>query len=42
MTTIPEMCMAYTEVYKIVRLEHGLALGIGIVLGIFAYWFNDR
>ena len=42
MTTIPEMCMAYTEVYKTVRLEMGFAVMIGLAIGVAAAWFHDK
>ena len=42
MTTIPEICMVYTEVFKTVRLEMAFTMLIGFAIGILAAWFNDR
>jgi hypothetical protein len=42
MTTIPEMCMAYTEVFKTVRLEMGISMMIGLAIGIAAAWLHDK
>ncbi len=42
MTTIPEMCMAYTEVFKVMRLEMGLAMLFGFAIGIAAAWLHDK
>jgi len=39
-TTIPAACMAYTEVYKTVRIEMGLAMAVGILLGALIVWVN--
>lgn len=36
MTTIPEMCMAYTEVYRTLKLELFVALGVGVLIGYIA------
>jgi hypothetical protein len=40
MNTIPEQCMMYTEVFKTVRLEMGLAMLIGAALGLLIAHFN--
>ena len=42
MTTIPEICMAYTEVFKTVRIEMAVVMLIGFAIGILAAKFNDR
>ena len=36
MTTIPEMCMAYTEVFRTLRIELAIMLGIGVLIGYIA------
>ena len=35
MTTIPEMCMAYTEVFRTLKIELTFMLVIGVGIG---YW----
>ena len=36
MTTIPEMCMAYTEVYRTLKLELVIILFVGVLIGYAA------
>jgi hypothetical protein len=36
MTTIPEMCMAYTEVFTTLKLELAVMLLIGVLIGYVA------
>ena len=42
MTTIPEICLAYTEVYKTMRLEMGLPFLVGLAIGIAAAWLHKK
>ena len=35
MSTIPEMCMQYTEVFTVLKLELFIALTAGVLIG---YW----
>ena len=42
MTTIPEICMAYTEVYKTMRLEMGFAMLFGFAIGTLAAWLHNK
>jgi hypothetical protein len=35
MTTIPEMCMQYTEVFTVLKLELFVVLAVGVLIG---YW----
>ena len=39
MTTLPEMCMQYTEVFTTWRLEMGFAVVAGMAIG---WWLGDR
>jgi uncharacterized membrane protein (Fun14 family) len=36
MTTIPEMCMAYTKVFRTLKLELGITILVGIAIGYIA------
>ena len=36
MTTIPEMCMAYTEVFRTLRIELFVTLAVGVIIGYIA------
>ena len=36
MTTIPEACMAYTEVYRTFKFELFFTLAVGIIIGYIA------
>lgn len=43
MNTIPEACMAYTSVFQTLRLEMGIMLVAGVLIGFVAErWFRDR
>ena len=42
MTTIPEACMAYTSVFQTLRLEMGLVMILGILIGIAAARLHSR
>jgi hypothetical protein len=33
MTTIPEMCMAYTEVFTTLKLELVITMFVGVLIG---------
>lgn len=37
MHTVPELCIQYTEVFKTMRLEMGVCIVIGVLIG---YFFN--
>jgi len=37
-----EACMAFTEVFRTVRIEHTLSLGVGLVIGMVASWLHNR
>ena len=39
MTTIPEMCMAYTEVFRAFKIELGIVLVVGVLIG---YWLRSK
>jgi hypothetical protein len=39
MTTIPEACMAYTEVFRTLKIELPIMLGIGVLIG---YWLRSK
>jgi hypothetical protein len=41
-TTIPEMCMQYTQVFTTFKLETAIAIGIGFAIGALAKWLGDR
>lgn len=36
MNTIPEMCMAYTEVYRTFKIELAIMLAVGVIIGYIA------
>lgn len=36
MSTVPEMCMAYTEVFRTLKLELVIMVLIGVIIGYFA------
>ena len=36
MTTIPEACMAYTEVFLTLKIELVITLGLGVLIGYVA------
>lgn len=42
MTTIPEMCMQYTEVFRTLRFEVGIAALVGFAIGVLAMWLERR
>lgn len=42
MTTIPEMCMQYTEVFRTLRMETGIAVIVGVLIGMAAMWLEKR
>lgn len=37
MHTVPELCIQYTEVFRTMRLEMGVCIVIGVLIG---YFFN--
>ena len=39
MTTIPEMCMAYTEVFRTLKIELAITLAVGVLIG---YWLRSK
>ena len=42
MNSIPEMCMIYTEVFKTMRLEIGLAFLAGILFATLLTYWRDK
>jgi hypothetical protein len=39
--TIPEACMQYTQVFTTFKLELGIALAVGILIGYFYKRFDE-
>lgn len=41
LTTVPDYCYAYTEVFQTVRMEHALLALVFLVLGILIGMYGD-
>jgi hypothetical protein len=37
-----DACMAFTEVFRTVRFEHGLTFIVGVLIGAAVSWLHDR
>lgn len=42
MFEIPEMCMKYTDVFRAVRIEHGITLIVGVLIGCCAAYLHRK
>jgi hypothetical protein len=42
LTTVPEVCMQYTQVFRAVKLETGIAVIVGILIGVLLMWMEGK
>lgn len=38
--SVPDICIAYTSVFQNIRLEHGITMLIGLIIGIASGYLN--
>lgn len=42
MNSVPEMCMEYTKVFQVVKLEWGLIFLAGMACAFLLHWLENR